>query len=879
MTAPKPQATGPGVVPVGLAALVVVVVVVVFAVRLSPFAFAVPLIGVLAFLGVLWRNRVRRTHAALRSTAARLPTRYRWLPAAWLIFTFITVQKFTPQALSGESVSRTGSLKLENVIELSFYVLVAAVLVIQWIPPVRPAGPGRLVLLFAWPVWALLSTVWSLIPAYTLVRSLQLFVPLLLAVFSARVLDRQADDGLALAQPFLRMFINLCTLLAVLAYLFPYDAGGATRAAAGLTAKPQATRLAWYGVQTLVASEILGTAALILAIVGPQLVRLSFAGWFVRLAVLASATVGTQGRGTYVGLLVAVPVAIWTRQKTRPASRALSIGFYCFLGTAVLLLYQHQVFDLATRGEGSERLATLDGRIPLWQLALSQVTSIKDIFLGSGLGASSVELYQQVDFAGHAHNALIDCLLSAGVIGVLLLLVWIGTLAVCLTRRHLPRPLPSGLHAALAATLGLLIVLGVGSPELANPGYSYNVLCFLAVFLLRAPVSEVVPLPHQALGHLVPTATEEFATPPPSMPSRRQVLSGAWTRDCGDSTRPSVTASSDLPPPSARSFAPPPALASLGADLAGPSDDTYPRVVFVAGTLRSGSTLLSRMLGGVPRVATLGEALHTWRALLLDATCSCGATAKECPFWSGVSEELARSGSDHRFEQLARDVEQQVRIRRLRYRDGSIGLPAEAIEGLSEGLRELYLVAARKARADVLLDTSKSPAALPVLLATGLQVEIIHLVRDPRAVAFSESQREVERSERTAFFRPPSRSAVRSAVNWVGMNTLIEQMARDRRVSRYVPLSYEDLASDPVAVSQRLVEEFDLSPELPLLREQGRIYLTPSTTHELAGNPNRFDRGLVPVEVDDQWRVGLTPRNRQLVDLLTLPGRRRYRRP
>ena len=43
-----------------------------------------------------------------------------------------------------------------------------------------------------------------------------------------------------------------------------------------------------------------------------------------------------------------------------------------------------------------------------------------------------------------------------------------------------------------------------------------------------------------------------------------------------------------------------------------------PRVLFIAGTGRSGSTLLERLLGQIPEVAPLGEVVHLWERGVID---------------------------------------------------------------------------------------------------------------------------------------------------------------------------------------------------------------------------------------------------------------------
>ena len=60
------------------------------------------------------------------------------------------------------------------------------------------------------------------------------------------------------------------------------------------------------------------------------------------------------------------------------------------------------------------------------------------------------------------------------------------------------------------------------------------------------------------------------------------------------------------------------------------------RVLYIAGLGRSGSTLLSRLLGQVDGICALGEAHHIWRTgaprAAADELCGCGRSYAQCGF-------------------------------------------------------------------------------------------------------------------------------------------------------------------------------------------------------------------------------------------------------
>ncbi len=66
--------------------------------------------------------------------------------------------------------------------------------------------------------------------------------------------------------------------------------------------------------------------------------------------------------------------------------------------------------------------------------------------------------------------------------------------------------------------------------------------------------------------------------------------------------------------------------------------DTQPiSVAFIGATGRSGSTLVSRVLGSLPGVCSVGELFWIWtHGVLENHLCSCSLRFHDCPFWAAV---------------------------------------------------------------------------------------------------------------------------------------------------------------------------------------------------------------------------------------------------
>lgn len=65
------------------------------------------------------------------------------------------------------------------------------------------------------------------------------------------------------------------------------------------------------------------------------------------------------------------------------------------------------------------------------------------------------------------------------------------------------------------------------------------------------------------------------------------------------------------------------------------------RLVFVAGWMRSGTTLLTELIGSAPGALAVGELSTMWTAMDGDEPCSCGRSVLSCPLWAAVATEVA----------------------------------------------------------------------------------------------------------------------------------------------------------------------------------------------------------------------------------------------
>jgi hypothetical protein len=190
----------------------------------------------------------------------------------------------------------------------------------------------------------------------------------------------------------------------------------------------------------------------------------------------------------------------------------------------------------------------------------------------------------------------------------------------------------------------------------------------------------------------------------------------------------------------------------------------------------------------------------------------------------------------------------------------------------------LYEAAAEVGGGEIVVDSSKDLGPLWMLTRVPrLEVTVIHLVRDPRGVAFSWRRRLRRREYLGRRVLMPSWGAAETAWRWTYSNLLAE--AAGQRHAAYLRLRYEDLAGNPRGALAAVVRTVDPRLEPSLLPVSGADAVLDRESHTVAGNPMRFETGALSIREDDAWRRELPPFSRWTIGGLTWPLLRRYGYP
>ena len=303
------------------------------------------------------------------------------------------------------------------------------------------------------------------------------------------------------------------------------------------------------------------------------------------------------------------------------------------------------------------------------------------------------------------------------------------------------------------------------------------------------------------------------------------------------------------------------------------------RVLFIGGEGRSGSTVLSALVGQHHGFFPVGELHGIWQAVLTNELCSCGQRFRDCPFWSSVGVDAYGKWDDVDVSRMLALDTQFTHHRHLHRVLASTIANRRRDDMMTyvNILTSLYQSVRGVSGCDVIVDSSKDPPyAFLLRHAKELDIRLVHLVRDSRGVAYSWSKSRVPRPEYTdhptlAGTFMNTRRPWRSAVEWDVKNVLFEWLGKTG--TPRILIRYESLASTPELTVRRIIDHAVTENRPAHPGAQGP---TSVSHHMLGGNRVRFNRGVGPIRVDDEWRHEMQPGRRVVVTVLSAPLLARY---
>jgi hypothetical protein len=278
----------------------------------------------------------------------------------------------------------------------------------------------------------------------------------------------------------------------------------------------------------------------------------------------------------------------------------------------------------------------------------------------------------------------------------------------------------------------------------------------------------------------------------------------------------------------------------------GPSSGAGPNVIYVMGAGRSGSTILGVALGNCEGVFYAGE-LDKW--LMRSGIPALGGDERE-RFWERVR---ARVEASELFGFRARALERSSTLLRPRKWRERLRLGAR----YREVAEQLYRAIAEVSGATHIVDSSHYPLRARELQSLeGIDLHLIFLVRDPRAVVASFARADVP--ERT--FGTFTTNAYLWLTHLVSLFVFLRHPRRRR-----VLLRYEDFLADPDSAMRDVLDRV------------GSAAATPDFTSLRTGLPIQGNRLIREPVVELKSPEATSPARSPLTSLLQLPWRLVFR--
>lgn len=277
------------------------------------------------------------------------------------------------------------------------------------------------------------------------------------------------------------------------------------------------------------------------------------------------------------------------------------------------------------------------------------------------------------------------------------------------------------------------------------------------------------------------------------------------------------------------------------------------KLVYLMGAGRSGTTILSLLLGNNRNAKALGELHQLPDYFSLEKDCSCGKILSSCPFWSEYYPKLHQQFDSDIYRQQARELESHRYVAKYFFSPKRAEKFSEYVQAnkcmfnkLSEG------------RGPVLIDSAKYIGrALALNTVLKDEIHFIYLVRDPRGVANSFSKNV-----------QTQRGWLSSTIYYVIVNCVALITTKTLLRGKVQKIRYEDLLSNPASTLNTLSENLGVD-----VRDVNQLLISGSsmqTGHVIGGN-RLVRKGNVTFSNSDNWKALLPTWKRISIWVLTLP--------
>lgn len=272
-------------------------------------------------------------------------------------------------------------------------------------------------------------------------------------------------------------------------------------------------------------------------------------------------------------------------------------------------------------------------------------------------------------------------------------------------------------------------------------------------------------------------------------------------------------------------------------------------VIYIISDRRSGSTLLENMLSKSTEILSVGELAmlkgHICKegpGELWNWHCSCGQPVMQCEFWSKVLNGIYDDNFETKITWPYKSVQMLISSFASISSKGTFNkfINTKKNKHTARVLNEVYKALRVVSGKKFVADSSKDPIqALAITKCADINVKLIWLTRDLRAITFSKLKRwkQNKRSD-----KKPLETLIDSYRYKKVCNAVIKNVAPENAIK----ISYEALALNPQQQLNNICTKFGLA------NYKAPEYMELNNDHTIAGTPGRFERKVIAA--DNSWK-------------------------
>ncbi len=318
--------------------------------------------------------------------------------------------------------------------------------------------------------------------------------------------------------------------------------------------------------------------------------------------------------------------------------------------------------------------------------------------------------------------------------------------------------------------------------------------------------------------------------------------------------------------------------------------------VYILGASHSGTTLLALLLNSHPDITTIGESAPSNIGDISTYRCSCGKIFNECLFWKRVTKRMRADHSDFSLDNFGTKFELPSnpfihRFLGFEHRGILFESLRDAVLHLSPHWRQsqrnimarcydLASVVLAESGGCIFVDSSKLAHRLKFLARIPeLDVKVIHLLRDGRAVAltymrpneFADSKEPALRRGGRGMEGAATADAMpmkQAANEWCRCLRSAEYVLAGLEKSQWIRVHYEELCNDNEGTLGKLYDFVGAN-------SGNTVADLHSVERHILGNGMRLNTK-VNVSLDDRWKSVLTEGELRIFDREAGRVNRRY---